>query len=98
IDILLNFFCTILQYLNKSTRTVDSAKLMRQAAEILNSPAAMQIRYLETMSSMSKAAGTKVIFMPYNSDGTGTIGTSGASSSNGKLDPLTASVYQTMSE
>ncbi|CAG8713131.1 40893_t:CDS:10 [Gigaspora margarita] len=46
---------------------VDSAKLMRQAAEILNSPAAMQIRYLETMASMSKAAGTKVIFMPTNS-------------------------------
>ncbi|ORX75603.1 hypothetical protein K493DRAFT_321673 [Basidiobolus meristosporus CBS 931.73] len=43
---------------------VDSAKLMREAAEILNTPAAMQIRYLETLSSMSKNTGTKVIFMP----------------------------------
>ncbi|KAK9679434.1 hypothetical protein K7432_016271 [Basidiobolus ranarum] len=43
---------------------VDSAKLMREAAEILNTPAAMQIRYLETLSSMSKSSGTKIIFMP----------------------------------
>ncbi|KAK9717568.1 hypothetical protein K7432_006075 [Basidiobolus ranarum] len=43
---------------------VDSAKLMREAAEILNTPAAMQIRYLETLSSMSKNSGTKIIFMP----------------------------------
>ncbi|KAJ3288276.1 hypothetical protein HDU76_007710, partial [Blyttiomyces sp. JEL0837] len=43
---------------------VESAKLMREASDILNTPAAMQIRYLETLSGMSKAAGTKVIFMP----------------------------------
>jgi len=43
---------------------VDSAKLMREAAEILNIPAAMQIRYLETMQQMAKAPGSKVIFMP----------------------------------
>jgi len=43
---------------------VDSAKLMREAAEILNTPAAMQIRYLETMQQMSKAPGSKVVFMP----------------------------------
>ncbi|CAG8535171.1 12510_t:CDS:10 [Acaulospora morrowiae] len=73
---------------------VDSAKLMRQAAELLNSPAAMQIRYLETMSTMSKAPGTKVIFMPYNSGSENGL----ASSSNSKLDPLTASVYQTISD
>ncbi|KAL7751053.1 hypothetical protein RI367_003633 [Sorochytrium milnesiophthora] len=47
---------------------VASARLMREAANVLNSPAAMQIRYLETLSTMSKAAGTKVIFMPINQD------------------------------
>ncbi|RKP13789.1 hypothetical protein BJ684DRAFT_9561, partial [Piptocephalis cylindrospora] len=47
---------------------VDSAKLMREAADILNTPAAMQIRYLETMQSMAKTAGSKVIFLPGSSD------------------------------
>ncbi|RKP27763.1 band 7 family-domain-containing protein [Syncephalis pseudoplumigaleata] len=43
---------------------VDAAKLMREASEILNTPAAMQIRYLDTMAQMSKSGQTKVIFMP----------------------------------
>lgn len=43
---------------------VESAKLMRQAADILSSPAAMQIRYLEAMQSMAKTSGSKVIFLP----------------------------------
>jgi erythrocyte band 7 integral membrane protein len=37
---------------------------MRQAADILASKAAMQIRYLEAMQSMAKTANSKVIFMP----------------------------------
>lgn len=53
---------------------VDAAKLMRQgtflnksgangsAADILASPAAMQIRQLEALQSMSRSAGSKVIF------------------------------------
>ncbi|KAJ9052393.1 hypothetical protein DSO57_1034603 [Entomophthora muscae] len=45
---------------------VDSAKLMREAADILNSPAAIQIRYLETMQQMARTSGSKVIFMPFN--------------------------------
>ncbi|KAJ3210462.1 hypothetical protein HDU67_005271 [Dinochytrium kinnereticum] len=53
---------------------VESAKLMREASDILNTPAAMQIRYLETLSTMSKSAGTKVIFMPTSDKG----GSSGA--------------------
>ncbi|KAJ3107799.1 hypothetical protein HDU97_003147 [Phlyctochytrium planicorne] len=48
---------------------VESAKLMREASDILNTPAAMQIRYLETLANMSKNAGTKVIFMPTNTTG-----------------------------
>ncbi|KAF9437443.1 hypothetical protein BGZ76_000706 [Entomortierella beljakovae] len=47
---------------------VDSAKLMRQAAEFLNTPAAMQIRYLESMASMARHSGQKTIFMPISDD------------------------------
>jgi len=43
---------------------VESAKLMRQAADILSSAPAMQIRYLEAMQHMAKSANSKVIFMP----------------------------------
>ncbi|KAJ3361467.1 hypothetical protein HDU91_003893 [Kappamyces sp. JEL0680] len=50
---------------------VNSAKLMREAADILNSPAAMQIRYLETLQAMAAKAGTKVIFMPTGPGGLG---------------------------
>ncbi|TPX64659.1 hypothetical protein SpCBS45565_g05714 [Spizellomyces sp. 'palustris'] len=50
---------------------VESAKLMREASDILNTPAAMQIRYLETLNSMASKAGTKVIFMPPNADDLG---------------------------
>jgi hypothetical protein len=37
---------------------------MRQAADILSSAPAMQIRYLEAMQSMAKSANSKVIFLP----------------------------------
>ncbi|TQS34412.1 hypothetical protein Golomagni_05206 [Golovinomyces magnicellulatus] len=43
---------------------VESAKSMRQAADILSSTPAMQIRYLETMQAMAKTADSKVIFLP----------------------------------
>lgn len=39
---------------------VESAKLMRQAADILSSAPAMQIRYLEAMQAMAKSANSKV--------------------------------------
>ncbi|CDR41854.1 CYFA0S08e00826g1_1 [Cyberlindnera fabianii] len=51
---------------------VESAKLMRQAADILASKPAMQIRYLDAMQSMAKSANSKVIFMP-SSDQLGNI-------------------------
>lgn len=35
-----------------------------QAADILSSAPAMQIRYLEAMQSMAKTANSKVIFLP----------------------------------
>ncbi|KRX07816.1 hypothetical protein PPERSA_07566 [Pseudocohnilembus persalinus] len=43
---------------------VQSAKLMREAADILNSSAAMQIRYLETINKLSNSS--KVIFFGDN--------------------------------
>ncbi|WEW55019.1 hypothetical protein PRK78_000446 [Emydomyces testavorans] len=43
---------------------VESAKLMRTAADILSSAPAMQIRYLETMQQMAKSSNSKVIFLP----------------------------------
>ena len=43
---------------------VEAAKLMREAADTLNSPAALQIRYLETLKNMAANPGTKVLFVP----------------------------------
>lgn len=43
---------------------VEAAKLMREASDILNTPAAMQMRYLETLKTMAHESGAKVIFMP----------------------------------
>ena len=43
---------------------VDAARLMRQAADILASPAAMQIRQLEALQTMAKSANSKVVFVP----------------------------------
>lgn len=48
---------------------VESAKLMRQAADILSSAPAMQIRYLEAMQAMAKSANSKVIFLPGSNQG-----------------------------
>ena len=45
---------------------VDSAKLLREASDILNTPAAMQMRYLDSMTSLAKGNNTKIIFMPGN--------------------------------
>jgi len=43
---------------------VDSAKLMREAADILSSPAAIQIRQLEALQTMARTASSKVVFVP----------------------------------
>lgn len=53
---------------------VDAAKLMRQAADILASPAAMQIRQLEALQTMARSAGSKVVFVPMNLSGMGAAG------------------------
>ena len=43
---------------------VESAKLMREASDSLNTPAAMQIRYLDAVTGLAKANNTRVIIMP----------------------------------
>ncbi|KAF8316892.1 hypothetical protein DL93DRAFT_2165988 [Clavulina sp. PMI_390] len=45
---------------------VEAARLMRQAADILASPAAMQIRQLDALQGMAKTSSSKVIFVPMN--------------------------------
>ncbi|KDQ64129.1 hypothetical protein JAAARDRAFT_43315 [Jaapia argillacea MUCL 33604] len=59
---------------------VDAARLMRQAADILASPAAMQIRQLEALQGMAKSASSKVIFVPMQlqSDAIGQVTNSNA--------------------
>lgn len=47
---------------------VRSAKLMHQAADILNSKAAMQIRYLEILQAIAKGGGQKIMFLPLSSE------------------------------
>lgn len=47
---------------------VEAAKLLREAADTLNTPAALQIRHLETLKAMAANPGTKVIFVPMGSD------------------------------
>ena len=42
---------------------------MRQAADILASPAAMQIRQLEALQTMAKTSSSKVIFVPMQLQG-----------------------------
>jgi len=50
---------------------VQAAQLMREAANVLATPAAMQLRYLETMAQMAKQSGSRVIFMPYTPENGG---------------------------
>lgn len=64
---------------------VDAAKLMRQAADILASPAAMQIRQLEALQNMSRSAASKVIFVPMN------LGTMGAAGMDNVAQQIAAS-------
>jgi erythrocyte band 7 integral membrane protein len=72
---------------------VDAARLMRQAADILASPAAMQIRQLEALQHMSKSAGSKVIFVPMQlqSDVIGQLG-------QGQAGPSTAMLREESGE
>jgi len=52
---------------------VDSARLMREAADILSSPAAIQIRQLEALQAMAKTANSKVLFVPMSLQSMGSV-------------------------
>ncbi|KAG0140738.1 hypothetical protein CROQUDRAFT_664826 [Cronartium quercuum f. sp. fusiforme G11] len=52
---------------------VDAAHLMREAADILSSPAAIQIRQLEAFQNMAKHGNSKVIFVPMSLQGMGSV-------------------------
>lgn len=67
---------------------VDAARLMRQAADILASPAAMQIRQLEALQQMAKSSNSKVIFVPMQLQNDVTRHLAGASSESGVMDVL----------
>ena len=64
---------------------VDAARLMRQAADILASPAAMQIRQLEALQTMAKTSSSKVVFVPMQlqSDVIGQVAAQGQGSGAG---------------
>jgi len=47
---------------------VEAAKLMREASDIMATPAAMQFRYLETLQKMAQSANSRVIFVPTSSN------------------------------
>ena len=61
-----------------------------------NTPAAMQIRYLETLTQMARSTGASVIFMPASS-GLGTTNSVGSSSS-GNADLMTAGSMQAIAD
>lgn len=45
---------------------VETAKLLREAADILDCEAAMQIRYFDTINEISGVPCEKVLFLPIN--------------------------------
>eukprot|EP01113_Clastostelium_recurvatum_P037453 TRINITY_DN5478_c0_g2_i1.p1 TRINITY_DN5478_c0_g2~~TRINITY_DN5478_c0_g2_i1.p1 ORF type:complete len:338 (-),score=66.51 TRINITY_DN5478_c0_g2_i1:118-1044(-) len=47
---------------------VEAARLMREASDIMATPAAMQFRYLETLQKMSSHANSRVIFVPTHAE------------------------------
>ena len=82
---------------------------MRQAADILASPAAMQIRQLEALQAMAKSAQSKVVFVPMqlqsdvvsqlSAGPSGVAGPSGASSNgDGDGSALRAGLLTSMSD
>jgi regulator of protease activity HflC (stomatin/prohibitin superfamily) len=50
---------------------VQSAQMMRKASDILNSQAAIQIRFFDTLQTMAKAPNTKVVFLSPKESGEG---------------------------
>jgi len=70
---------------------VDAARLMRDAADILSSPAAIQLRQLEALQVMSKQANSKVIFVPMSLQGMGTVAASQLAQDGGRITEASGS-------
>jgi len=51
---------------------VQAARLMRNAADALSTPAAMQVRYLEALSNLSHSPSPKIVFFPQDYQQIGT--------------------------
>lgn len=54
---------------------VESAKLMREAADILASESAMQIRYLEHISKLASSNNSKIVFFPASNQSLASLNT-----------------------
>jgi erythrocyte band 7 integral membrane protein len=77
---------------------VDSAKLMREAADILSTPSAMQIRYLDTLNSLSKAPQTRIVFLPPAEQGANNSAVLNANGQSTSFGPLQAQNYLNLSQ
>ena len=71
---------------------------MRQAADILASPAAMQIRQLEALQTMAKSAQSKVIFVPMQLQSDVTHQLSGQSGPSGSQSLDRTAIMSTLSD
>lgn len=58
-----------------------SAKVMREASNILNTDAALQLRYLDTLKAISQSGSTKIVFLP---PAASTFSSGGAVTTKGK--------------
>ncbi|CDZ98091.1 stomatin family protein [Phaffia rhodozyma] len=76
---------------------VDSARLMREAADILASPAAMSIRTLEALQNMAKTSNSKVIFVPMNLPNMGSSAP-GSAAGNENLNTQSGPSFQAIAE
>jgi len=52
---------------------VEAARLMKEAADALNTQAALQIRYLEALDHVSKSVNPKMVFFPADYKDVGTV-------------------------
>lgn len=66
---------------------------MREAADILSTPAAMQIRYLDTLNNLSKAPQTRVIFLPPSEQDTNQSSVITGNGKSTSFGPLQAQNY-----
>jgi len=69
---------------------VEAARLMREASDIMATPAAMQFRYLETLQKMAANANSRVIFIPTSNDMNGVPSSGNGGNGRGMgLNPAT---------